>query len=674
MSQKNPTLTDSSRSTNQGNLPPENNMSIAGRISGPIAYPITRIPAALLGGAGAEPTTNATVGGAPISQLTATTGVTGDAGGRMFVMDGLPIQASGVLSEVKLFADTGMTSCKISIWRSGSKVWQSDTVALVANSVNTIPVTEEVQVDDLLGVWLPAGKQIKCIACTSVNLKYGADVSGSVSSVSGLSTLSNVAMLVEAIAVKPMLAIVGDSIGAGTNTATGWVPPFAGGTKGGNILAQPGYVGAKNKNWGYRNYALGSTTFAWVAATGLPAAISAGATHIWIHCGVNDVATSRTWAAVEADLDTIRAAKPSAVRLYISEILPWTAGTDGNAATIRTWNDNLATWCSANGVTLIACHDPMGQIRGSTGELDNLLTAYNQDNVHITQAGVYKLAYIFAPIAPVFSSSPSISGVPGVDVTVNVTPGTASSEPTYTYQWKADGVAIPGATSSSYTITKDELGTDITVTQTATNSAGSVAATSAAIGPVVTYPFTVDFDGINDYTTGSPSNVYTGAFAIEVNIDADAFSNYVCSVNTSQLFISFIGTGGDIVFGNTSGWGEWAKSNGLWRFVHDMSLSGFARLRAFKDGVEQTKARTTASYVQFNPATVPTIFGARATTTNFFNGRLSAIKIWGRACLPSDSDQTSNLVLSLGPVSGTTWYDTSGNNKNYTLTGGAAGV
>lgn len=637
----------------------------------PSVHIASNVPAALLGGA--EQTTNATVGGIPISQLTATTNVTGDTTGRMFVMSGCPIMFSGQLSEIKLSVGAATTSCKVSIWRSGSRVWQSDTQVITASAVNAIPCSEIVEAGDLIGVWLPISHVANSIAFTNTNLLFAADASGALTSTSGMGSVSNAAIMVEAIAVKPMLAIVGDSIAAGTNTSTAWVPPYAGGTKGGNILAQPGYIAAQNKNWGYRNYALGSTTFAWCAATGFPAAVASGSTHIWIHCGVNDVNTSRTWAAVEADLDTIQAAKPTAVKLYISEILPWTAGTDIQAATINTWNDNLADWCSANGARLVSCHDTMGQIRGSTGNIDDLKTAYNQDGVHITQAGVYKLAYCFAPIAPVFSSSPSISGVPGVDVTVNVTPGTASSEPTYTYQWKADGVAIPGATSSSYTITEDELGTDITVTQTATNSAGSASATSAAIGPVVTYPFTVDFDGINGYTTGSSSNVYTGEFAIEVNIDADSFSNYVCSVNTSQLFISFIGTGGDIVFGNNSGWGEWTKSNGLWRFVHDMSLSGFARLRAFKDGVEQTKARTTASYVQFNPATVPTIFGARGAG-NFFNGRLNAIKIWGRACLPSDSDQTSNLVLSLGPISGATWYDTSGNGKNYTLTNGATAV
>ena len=449
-------------------------------------------------GGGVEPTTNATIGGAPINQLTSTTGVVGDVSGRMFLMDGLPVQASGNLSAIKIYADTATTSCKVSVWRSGEKIWQSATITLTANSVNTISISETVSVqpDDLLGVWLPASQGLKCLAFTGVTLRFATDSTGAISSVASLtSTLSNIAGMIEAIAIKPMLAIVGDSIAAGTNTSSAWVAPYAGGTQGGNILSQPGYVAAKNKDWGYRNYALGSQTFAWVASTGVPAAVAAGATHIWIHCGVNDVNTSRTWAAVLADLATIKAAIPSGVKLYISEILPWTNGTDPQAATLRTWNANLAAWCSSNGARLVSCHDIMGQVRVSTGELDDIKTAYNQDGVHITQAGVYKLAYQFAPIAPVFSSNPSIAGVAGVDVTVSVTPGVASNEPTYTYQWFADDVAISGATSTSYTITSSELGKLLTVTQTVTNSAGSISVTSGSIGPVVTYPFTVDFDG-----------------------------------------------------------------------------------------------------------------------------------------------------------------------------------
>ena len=151
-------------------------------------------------------------------------------------------------------------------------------------------------------------------------------------------------------------------------------------------------MGAGN-SFEYQNMSLGSQTFAWVLSTGAPAAIAVQPRAILIHCGVNDIATARSWANVEADLDGI-AALITTEDLWIDEILPWTNGSDGQAATVRTWNDNLATWCAANGAHLIACHDAMGQVRSGTGELDDLKTAYDQDGVHLSTAGVDALAQI----------------------------------------------------------------------------------------------------------------------------------------------------------------------------------------------------------------------------------------------------------------------------------------
>jgi hypothetical protein len=54
----------------------------------------------------------------------------------------------------------------------------------------------------------------------------------------------------------------------------------------------------------------------------------------------------------------------------------------------------------------------------------------------------------------------------------------------YTYQWKDDGVAISGATASTYVLTASEVGATITCTVTATNEGGSASATSAGVGPV----------------------------------------------------------------------------------------------------------------------------------------------------------------------------------------------
>ena len=623
-------------------------------------------------------TTNATVGGMPISQLSTPTGTVDSSTGRMFLNDGLPIQITGTLSAIKVYSGSA-TSCNLSIWRAGTKIWQSESVALTINTVNTIAVSVSVQPDDVIGIWLPTGSvTIQYRDFTGVTLRYAADASASLTSSASLSlSLANTALYLEAIAVKPMLAVTGDSIVEGHNTASPWHAPQHATTQGGTITVQPGYVAAKNKNWGYRNFALGSQTFSWVASTGFPASVASGATHIWIHCGVNDVATGRTWSAVETNLDTIKAALPAGVRLYISEILPANSESDGNSATIRTWNGNLATWCSANGVTLVSCHDALGQTRVSTGQLDDLKTSYNYDNIHLTQVGVNKLAYCFAPVAPVFTTNPTISGSISVGSTLTATTGTVSNEPTSTWQWYADSVAIDGATSSTFVLTSSEIGKSITVKQTATNSAGSTTATSSAVGPIVSLPTKVDFDGSTGYVTGTPSNVFTGAFALNVNIEADSYAGYVFS-NSTHILIAFIGTGSDIAFGNGTGWAEFTKASGVWRFVHDTSQTGFARYRAFKDGVEQSQARTSGTYAAPNPPggpAHPMEFGRRSiAANNYFNGRLSQIKTWSRACLPGDSDQTTGLSLNLDTISSTTWDDTSSNNTDYTLTGGATAV
>ena len=143
----------------------------------------------------------------------------------------------------------------------------------------------------------------------------------------------------------------------------------------------------------YENHALGGETFDWVATTGLTRIISPPA-NVLIHCGINDIADSITWASVKASLDTIKATVGDGRGLFIDEILPATTYNDTIAATIRTWNSDLAIWCSNNGAHLILCHDAMGQIRPSTGELDDLLVVYDKDGVHLSQDGVDAMATI----------------------------------------------------------------------------------------------------------------------------------------------------------------------------------------------------------------------------------------------------------------------------------------
>lgn len=208
------------------------------------------------------------------------------------------------------------------------------------------------------------------------------------------SSINSFSLCIEAFAEDPVFVFGGDSIMAGHNVGAYWYPWADGGPSGTIASSIPyQFLGLMQRSNYYNNCASGGYTWASVVSITLPLITTNAAAWIF-HCGVNDVNTGRSWADVESNLNTIKAAIPANCRLYIDEILPWTNGNDTQAATVRAWNLNYAQWCAANNATLILCHDLMGQVRPSTGQLDDLKTAYNQDGVHITQAGVNEMARI----------------------------------------------------------------------------------------------------------------------------------------------------------------------------------------------------------------------------------------------------------------------------------------
>jgi hypothetical protein len=78
---------------------------------------------------------------------------------------------------------------------------------------------------------------------------------------------------------------------------------------------------------------------------------------------------------------------------------------------------------------------------------------------------------------------PKVTGTAKVGAKVTAAPGSWAAAPTsYTYQWKADGTAISGATAASYTIPASVVGKKLTVTVSAVKSGWqSGTATSAAV-------------------------------------------------------------------------------------------------------------------------------------------------------------------------------------------------
>lgn len=99
---------------------------------------------------------------------------------------------------------------------------------------------------------------------------------------------------------------------------------------------------------------------------------------------------------------------------------------------------------------------------------------------------------------PVNSVLPAITGTVTVGQTLSLSSGTWTDSPTYTYAWLRSGVAIAGATASTYIITRSDIGNPLVGRVTATNIDGSASADSLATVSVPTTLITEDGTGKTD--------------------------------------------------------------------------------------------------------------------------------------------------------------------------------
>lgn len=114
---------------------------------------------------------------------------------------------------------------------------------------------------------------------------------------------------------------------------------------------------------------------------------------------------------------------------------------------------------------------------------------------------------------PANTVAPVISGTTTVGQTLTTTNGTWTGSPSYTYQWKAGGVSIAGATASTYVLTIAEAGASITCTVTGTNTGGSVSANSNALSPINASPVNSVLPAISGTTTaGQTLSVTNGTW------------------------------------------------------------------------------------------------------------------------------------------------------------------
>lgn len=152
----------------------------------------------------------------------------------------------------------------------------------------------------------------------------------------------------------------------------------------------------------------------------------------------------------------------------------WTGSPTGYTYQWKRNNTNIASATASTYVLQVADE---GQSIKCTVTATNASGSTSADSNTVTPSA--------AATAPANTVLPSITSSPTVGTTVTATTGTWTGTPTitYAYQWKLNGTNISGATASTYVIQSGDVGQSLTVTVTATNSAGSASATSAAVTP-----------------------------------------------------------------------------------------------------------------------------------------------------------------------------------------------
>lgn len=325
--------------------------------------------------------------------------------GKTWILPGRAARQNCVATSARIWVNTagsGTWAIKHFRWTGATYEYQGEREITVSGAgAQTVSFTAlTLQKSDVIGIYVPADGSLETISCdllTEVRVE-----TGEISSDNTFSTGVAYGIPLDIYGNRPYLAASGDSLASGNNAAPNfwysWLYNVAlldvspGGTETSEIWHQ---IQADYTDLEYQNHALGSMEWSWVLSTAVPYIVACNPHTVVIICGTNDIDNERTLFTTTAIMDQVKSALDAAGvrRMAICEVLPRTDFIDADAAKVREWNVEYASWAKSNGVQLISCHDAIGQIRVSTGELDDIATAYDSgDGIHMSTAGVEALS------------------------------------------------------------------------------------------------------------------------------------------------------------------------------------------------------------------------------------------------------------------------------------------
>ena len=156
-----------------------------------------------------------------------------------------------------------------------------------------------------------------------------------------------------------------------------------------------------------------------------------------------------------------------------------------------------------------------------------------------------------------------------------------------------------------------------------------------------------DFDGVNDYVTGSNSGLGTGnpAFTLEIWANFD-------TINTGRWWLAVLGqynSGSLHWIGNSTtstGFGEWnggqtspaLSGNGVWQQI--VTTFDGTTLQSYVNGVTSGASATTT----FNMTNSYINIGLRLGNEKYYNGQISVISLYNKALTATEVAQNYNAL------------------------------